>query len=100
MAQFVIYQSRLKAEQRREQLTDDARQANFLMADEDYREIYYHPTKDLAAIEVVFEPSISMRGIPTQKYDFSIFFTAQELARAVTEFPRDWVPERSSDEVF
>jgi hypothetical protein len=93
MAQYVIYTSQNKAALRHWQLTDDARQANFLNHDEEYRPVINHPTEDKAAIEIVLENAVYIVGLPTRKYDFEIFFTAQEVARAVPEMPADWFPE-------
>lgn len=91
MTQYVIFLTKAKAYQRHETLTDDARQANFLTPTEFYKAIIEHPTEDKAAIEVVLEPSVYIKGLPTQKYDYSIFFTAQELARAVVDLPEGWI---------
>jgi hypothetical protein len=93
MAQYVIYSTKSKARFRRWQLTDDARQANFLNPDEEYRQLFNHPIEDKAAIEVVIEEPVYINGLPTRKYDFSIFFTAQENARAIDELSADWFPE-------
>lgn len=89
---YVIYTSKRKAEQRHLMITDDARQANFLLAAEPYRSIIYHPTEDKAAIEVVLEDSTYVNNLPTPKYDYSIFFTDQEKARIVCELPAGWIP--------
>ena len=93
MAQYVIYTSKNKAALRHWQLNDDARQANFLNPDEAYRPVINHPTEDIAAIEIVLEEAVYIVGLPTHKYDFEIFFTAQEVARAVPELSADWFPE-------
>lgn len=93
MAQYVLYPSKSSARFRRWFLTGDARLANFIGPEEDYFEVINHPTEDKAAIEVVMLPSIYIDGLPTPKYDFSIFFTAQELARVVSDLPADWYPE-------
>jgi len=93
--QYVIYEPATKAEIRYNQITEDAIDANFLSVGEQYTEIIYHPTEDRAALFVQDIKAIYYQGLPTQGYNYEIFFTLQEMARAVDNLPDDWYTNNS-----
>jgi len=90
---YVIYEPAIKAEIRHQQITDDARYANFLPEGMIYDDIIYHPTDDKAAIIIVKLEPIYYQDMPTQGYNFEIFFTRQESARSITTLSSDWIKE-------
>lgn len=84
---YIIYEPASKAAVRRDMITNDAGDANFLTGDAAYNEVVYHPTEDKAALPVIIIDPIYYQGFPVQGLDFSIFFTAQEIARAIEKLP-------------
>lgn len=95
---YIIYTPSSKALVRHEQITEDAIAAGFLNNGEKYDAVLQHPMEDRAAIEVVVMEPIYYQGLPTQRYDYSIFFTPQEIARSVDVLPEDWF-ENNNEEV-
>ena len=89
---YIIYEPAYNVDVRHWQITNDARNANFLSITEEYENIIIHPTEDKAALPVINLESVYYKSFPTQAFNFEIFFTAQELAKAVNELPADWYP--------
>jgi len=87
---YVIYEPATKAAIRYVQITEDATDANFLNNGEQYVDVIYHPTENKAALPIIVIEPIYYNGMPTQKYDFGIFFTPQEVAKSIEELPEDW----------
>ena len=87
---YIIYTPASKAEIRHSQITEDAKEANFLPEDGLYSDIIYHPTDDKAAIEIIITEGIYYNDTPIKSLDFGIFFTDNERAKAVDELPSDW----------
>jgi hypothetical protein len=90
---IIIYEPASKAVIRHDQITQDAIEANFIAAGENYNPVVYHPTEDKAALQVVITEAIYYQDLPIKALDFSIFFSAQELAKALPELPADWISE-------
>ena len=88
---YIIYTPASKAEIRYSQITEDAKEANFLPEDGLYNDIIYHPTDDSAALEIVFNEGIYYNDMPVKSLDFGIFFTDNERAKALLELPNDWL---------
>lgn len=95
--QYVIYTSKKKAAARRDMITDDARVSGFLNPTEQYEAVINHPTEDKAALPILVLDPIYYNGLPTQRFDYSVFFTDMEKAGAVDELPADWYTEVSMD---
>lgn len=87
---YIIYNSVEKAVSRLNDITDDARAANFIAPDDTYSFIDYHPTEDKAAIKIIVSEPVYVDDLPTIRLDFGIFFTAMEKARVIAELPEDW----------
>jgi hypothetical protein len=90
---IIIYEPASKAVLRHDQITQDAIDANFIAAGENYDPVIYHPTEDKAALYVRITEAIYYQEMPIKALDFSIFFSAQELAKALPELPADWISE-------
>lgn len=88
--QYVIYQTKSAARFRRWLLTGDSRKSGFIGQDEEYEQVINHPTLDKAAIPIVINEPVYYQDLPTQKQDFSVFFTDMEKATAVDSLPDDW----------
>jgi len=87
---YVIYEPASRGRVRQRQITNDAREANFLTNYETYEAAINHPIEDKSAVPVINIEAIYYQGIPTQNYNFEIFFTQQEIARAIDNLPSDW----------
>lgn len=75
---------------RRELISEDARISGFLNAGENYEAVIEHPIQDVAALPILILEQIYYQGLPTERLDYSVFFTDMEKAGAVDQLPDDW----------
>jgi hypothetical protein len=90
---YIVYEPADKAIVRQQQITEDAQAANLLHEELAYEYLTMHPTEDKAALQVIITEGIYYNHLPIPSINYSIFFTAQELARAVPELTADWRSE-------
>lgn len=87
---YIIYNLPYDADIRHWQITRDAIMAGFLQPGMHYDPVIYHPQEDLAALPIIKTEGVYYQDAALPSVDFSIFFTAQELAGATNELLADW----------